>query len=149
MSKQTLFVRWWVMALAMATVIASILAMGGFGFLLDNDVTYLSFVIMGVFFAFTGYYGYRLYRGQGLGQGVMEYGENLCTSIGLLGTVIGLIMMVKGAFSGIDVNDQESIKSALVAMSSGIGSALVTTLVGLISAVLIGIQRKVVEVEWV
>lgn len=149
MSKQTLFVRWWVMAVAMATIIASILAMGGFGFLLDNDVTYLSFVIMGVFFIFTGYYGYRLYRGQGLGQGVMEYGENLCTSIGLLGTVVGLIMMVKGAFAGIDVNDQESIKSALVAMSSGIGSALVTTLVGLISAVLIGIQRKVVEVEWV
>ena len=149
MSKQTLFVRWWVMALAMATIIASILAMGGFSFLLENDVTYLSFVIMSVFFIFTGYYGYRLYRGQGLGQGVMEYGENLCTSIGLLGTVIGLIMMVKGAFAGIDVNDQESIKSALVAMSSGIGSALVTTLVGLISAVLIGIQRKVVEVEWV
>lgn len=149
MSKQTLFVRWWVMALAMATIIASILAMGGFSFLLENDVTYLSFVIMSVFFVFTGYYGYRLYRGQGLGQGVMEYGENLCTSIGLLGTVIGLIMMVKGAFAGIDVNDQESIKSALVAMSSGIGSALVTTLVGLISAVLIGIQRKVVEVEWV
>lgn len=149
MSKQTLFVRWWVMALAMATIIASILMMGGFGFLLDNDVTYLSFVIMAVFFTFTGYYGYRLYRGQGLGQGVMEYGENLCTSIGLLGTVIGLIMMVKGAFAGIDVNDQESIKTALVAMSSGIGSALVTTLVGLISAVLIGIQRKVVEVEWV
>ena len=149
MSKQTLFVRWWVMALAMATVIASILTMGGFGFLLENDVTYLSFVIMTVFFVFTGYYGYRLYRGQGLGQGVMEYGENLCTSIGLLGTVIGLIMMVKGAFAGIDVNDQESIKTALVAMSSGIGSALVTTLVGLISAVLIGIQRKVVEVDWV
>jgi len=149
MSKQTLFVRWWVMALAMATIIASILAMGGFSFLLENDVTYLSFVIMSVFFIFTGYYGYRLYRGQGLGQGVMEYGENLSTSIGLLGTVIGLIMMVKGAFAGIDVNDQESIKSALVAMSSGIGSALVTTLVGLISAVLIGIQRKVVEVEWV
>lgn len=149
MSKQTLFVRWWVMALAMSTLIASLLVTGGFSFLLENDVTYLSFVIMSIFFAFTGYYGYRLYRGHGLGQGVMEYGENLCTSIGLLGTVIGLIMMVKGAFSGIDVSDQESIKSALIAMSSGIGSALVTTLVGLISAVLIGIQRKVVEIKWV
>lgn len=148
MSNQVLFTRWYVMALAMFTVATALLVTGGASFLLENDATGISFLIIGVFFCFTGYYGYRLYRGTGLGQGVMEYGESLSTSLGLLGTVIGLIMMVKGAFSNIDVSDQESVKTALLAMSSGIGSALVTTLVGLISAVLIGVQRKVVEIKW-
>lgn len=149
MSSQVLFVRWWVMSLAMVTVIASLLLTGGTSFLLENDATGISFLIIGVFSVFTGYYGYRLYRGIGLGQGVMEYGESLSTSLGLLGTVIGLILMVKGAFSGINIDDPESIKVAMLAMSSGIGSALVTTLVGLISSLLIGVQRRVVETKWV
>jgi biopolymer transport protein ExbB/TolQ len=70
-----------------------------------------------------------------------------CTSLGLLGTVIGLILTT-GAFKGIDVANYESIKHALVAIASGIGTALITTMVGLICALCLQIQLAVTREKW-
>lgn len=53
-------------------------------------------------------------------------------AVGMVGTVIGFIMIFAGAFTQLDVNDTESISRVLIDMAHGVGTALVTTLVGLI-----------------
>ena len=59
--------------------------------------------------------------------------------IGLLGTVIGFILMLRSieVIESFDVTDVQRI---MTLMSTGMGVALYTTLVGLISSVLLGIQ---------
>ena len=143
------FVRWWILACAMMTVVSGVFLAGGARFLSENDSTGLSWVIVAILASGSAYYGVRLYRGENLGQGVMDYLSELCTSLGLLGTVIGLIVMISGAFGNLNIEDPESLKSSLVAMSSGIGTALTTTLVGLTSSILLGLQKRFFEIKWV
>jgi len=143
------FVRWWILACCITAVLSGVFVSGGARFLAENDTTNISWLIITIMLCGSAYYGVRLFRGENLGQGVMEYLGDLCTSLGLLGTIIGLIMMIGGAFTGINIEDQASIKSALVAMSSGIGAALSTTLVGVSASIVLGLQKKFVETNWV
>jgi hypothetical protein len=142
------FLRWWILACCLVTVFSGIVITGGGTFLAENDATGISWIIIAILASGSAHYGYRLFRGQNIGQGVMDYLGELCTSLGLLGTVIGLIMMISGAFGSIQLENPESVKLALVAMSSGIGSALTTTLVGLIASIVLGLQKKLVEINW-
>jgi len=142
------FLRWWILLCVMIVAVGGAMSVGGLSFLSENDSTGISWVILSILLGGTVFYGYRLAINENLGQGVMDYLAELCTSLGLLGTVIGLIMMIGGAFEGLDVSNQESVKGALIAMSTGIGTALTTTLVGLSSSLLLGLQKKFVEIKW-
>ena len=68
-------------------------------------------------------------------------------SLGMIGTVIGFIFMLYSVFSGIDLSDTSNLQDSLAMMAKGMGTALLTTLVGLISSVLIKCQLVVVEDE--
>jgi MotA/TolQ/ExbB proton channel family len=65
--------------------------------------------------------------------------SDLLLSLGLLGTVIALIVML-GPISGLDADDQSATNGALAAMSGGMAVALYTTLAGLIGGMLLKIQ---------
>lgn len=139
------FVKWWVTFSIMFIVVGSVL-FGGLGqFILESDKTYLSWLIISILLAgslFAGYssYGKYLYPED---LDLVHYFIDTSTSLGLLGTIIGLIMMIVGTFSNLDVSSQESVKTALLSMSSGIGTALVTTLVGLVCAMLLKLQMVI------
>lgn len=141
------FVRWWItfsiMIIAMTTTL-----IGGIGsFIVASDQTWLSWGILAVFLGASGHLGY-LIKGKSKNFDVTEYFAEMCTSLGLLGTIIGLILMIVGAFADLDITNQESIKQALVSMSSGIGTALVTTLVGLVCALALRFQLVVAKKGW-
>ena len=55
-------------------------------------------------------------------------------ALGMIGTVTGFILMFGEAFALLDTSDPASISAVLTDMASGLGVALVTTLVGLISS---------------
>jgi hypothetical protein len=65
--------------------------------------------------------------------------SDLLLSLGLLGTVIALIVML-GPVSGLDAGDQSATNGALAAMSGGMAVALYATLAGLIGGMLLKIQ---------
>jgi len=143
------FIRWWVVFSIMAIAILTALFAGFGSFILHGDRTYLSWLILTIFFGASLHLGYKAYvRGTEADFNVTTYFIETCTSLGLLGTIIGLIMMIVGAFHSLDISNQASIKTALVAMSSGIGTALITTLVGLISALFLRFQLTVVREKW-
>jgi len=69
----------------------------------------------------------------------LEKFASICTSLGLLGTVIGFSIMLN--INGLlDIENQEQIKEVLSQMTDGMGSALYTTIVGLVSSILLRIQ---------
>lgn len=142
------FTRWFVFFIAMSTVLVSVLSVGGADFLIENDTTNISWLIIFILVAGSLYLGYRVNSGERLNQGVTDYLAEICTAFGLLGTIIGLIIMISGAFGSLNISDPESVKVSLLAMSSGIGSALTTTLTGIIASILLTFQKRLVETDW-
>jgi len=63
-----------------------------------------------------------------------------CLALGMIGTVAGFLIMMVSAFSGIDIGNTESMQAALSSMALGMGTALYTTLVGLVSSLFIKSQ---------
>ena len=65
--------------------------------------------------------------------------SDLFLSIGMIGTVIGFISMLSG-FSGLDVDNAETVQDLIKQLGQGMSTALYTTLVGLVCSVLLKIQ---------
>ena len=67
---------------------------------------------------------------------------DLAVRLGLVGTIVGFILIFT-SLSDTSVSGAEGIKDLLVAMSSGMGTALFTTLTGLIAGSLLSVQYLV------
>ena len=63
--------------------------------------------------------------------------------LGLLGTIIGFILIF-GSLDGVSIDGAEGLRELLVAMSGGMGTALFTTLAGLVGATLLSVQYLIV-----
>ena len=55
-------------------------------------------------------------------------------AMGMMGTVAGFMLMFGDAFANLDTSSPETISAVLTEMAMGLGTALVTTLAGLIGA---------------
>lgn len=64
--------------------------------------------------------------------------------LGLIGTVVGFILML-GAMSAVDAVDINTVQRMLKHMSEGMRVALFTTLTGLVSGVILGIQCQLLD----
>ncbi|MEM0909550.1 MAG: MotA/TolQ/ExbB proton channel family protein [Pseudomonadota bacterium] len=64
--------------------------------------------------------------------------------LGLLGTVIGFVMML-GTVSDLDTLDISGVKQLMQQMTKGMGIAMNTTMVGLISSILLGLQYLLLD----
>ena len=159
-------VRWWIIFSVSIIAMTTTLFGGMAKFIWKYDQTYLSWGILGVyligsfilFFVTKGLqnktkndelsqnkeYCRKVLR-DGPHFGTVNYCIDTLTSLGLLGTIIGLILMVVGAFSNLDISNQDSVQQALVGISSGVGTALITTLTGLVCAILLRLQLVVTK----
>jgi biopolymer transport protein ExbB/TolQ len=63
-----------------------------------------------------------------------------CLALGMIGTVAGFLIMLLSAFGSMDIGNTESMQEALSSMALGMGTALYTTLVGLVSSLFIKVQ---------
>ena len=73
--------------------------------------------------------------------------SELLISLGMIGTVIGFIFMLYSVFVDLNIEDAQAVQESLGGMAQGMGTALLTTLVGLIGSVLIKSQLVMVEDE--
>jgi biopolymer transport protein ExbB/TolQ len=64
--------------------------------------------------------------------------------LGLLGTVIGFVLMLS-SISGLDNLDISDIKQLMQQMTQGMGVAMNTTMVGLVSSMLLGMQYLLLD----
>ncbi len=140
------FLRWWLMfcLFGIGGVVAQ--KFGLFSEMWTIDASKLSFVILGIFTTMSSYIGYLTYR-KWKGLPIKESQIEFCwftasklTTIGMIGTVIGFLMMLGLAFQDLNVEDVASVQTAIKFMALGMSTALVTTLVGLIGGLFLELQ---------
>jgi len=157
--RRTLFLRWSLL-LSLAAVGAAIAwSLGWFKLAYDLDVTKLSFVILAVFAIATLWCG-RLSWRLDTGTEILKtpeirqkyfkcieddaehgwFAAGLCEKLGLTGTVFGLVIMLIGGFQGFQGTDPQSIQLLLERLSTGMSTAFITTLVGVVCSILLSLQ---------
>jgi hypothetical protein len=113
--------------------------------LYDNDITRLTYLITAVLGLTTASIGYKAFKKRSMH--LEWFASDVVLSLGMVGTIVGFMVMLYGTFSQIDVTDVASVRAVLAAMSSGLYTALSTTLLGLISSVLIKCQISILDPE--
>ena len=149
-----LFLKWWllisltILGLGIATYFNFV------EFVYTNDLTKLTIVIFSLFNATTIVIGYKVWNqnvrrkkeGKDIYQFEGEWFMSECVvQLGMIGTVIGFIYMLYSVFTNLNINDTLAVQQSLSMMAQGMGTALLTTLVGLMSSVLIKSQLVMVE----
>ncbi len=138
MTKNRLF--WW---LIVCTTLFAVALSHHVGFLLPiymNDATAITFLISVIFILSTISIGYKSFSKRLCSYKIEWFTSDACMTLGMLGTIIGFMIMLFGTFTNITITDTESIKIILNAMSSGLYTALSTTLVGLVSSLILKTQ---------
>ncbi|MFT4563103.1 MAG: hypothetical protein ACI9BW_002857 [Gammaproteobacteria bacterium] len=72
------------------------------------------------------------------------FGVDMLLKLGLVGTIIGFVMML-ASVTDTDTFDVTTMQKILRNMSSGMGTALYTTLAGLVGSILLGLQYLVLD----
>ena len=149
--------RWWLFVSLTLVLTFAFYYFGLFAEVWDKDRTKLSFLIMILFFFTTIHCGKETIKiSKGLegnipdleikkrdwrgNQEIAWFMSDFVLTIGMVGTVSGFLLMLAGAFAGVDLTDEVAMKNVLEKMSKGMSTALYTTLFGLICGGLLKIQ---------
>ena len=136
---------WWLFVCLNLFGLGVIQYFDGFTWLYNIDITKLSFVILFSYLGVTACLGYitkhrtSKLRFNSQLEMIWFYAES-CLTLGMVGTIVGFIFILSTAFSGVDFQDIEAAKGIIKTMALGMGTSLVTTLVGLLANLLIKIQ---------
>ena len=143
------FLRWWLLIVltGVGVVIANYFNM--IEFVWNNDFTKLSFVIAAIFTLTSVVIGYKMFESSRSSTYISYEKEWLASehllSLGLLGTVIGMLYTFLGAFENLDISNTDAAQQVIAAMSTGMGSAFTTTMVGLTASMLLKTQLVMAE----
>ena len=119
----------------------------------ENDVTKLTFVIYGLFILSTGILGWVSHKCK-LGSKKFKHNKftDMCwfmsdamMTLGLIGTVAGMIFLFGMIFGNIDPSVPEDLKNALGHMATGLSTAMYTTIVGMVCSLLTRVQLMNIE----
>ena len=136
--------RWWVIVCFQILILSLGLFFGVWTHIWEVDITRISFVIIAIWSVTTLFVGrYHLNSLQSERDKFMPVGWFLaetCLALGMIGTVAGFLIMLLSAFGSMDIGNTESMQEALSSMALGMGTALYTTLVGLVSSLFIKVQ---------
>jgi len=142
----TRFMIWWLAAVIQIIGVGVAIGFGAVDFLLEADQTYLSFVTLAMWAIGTigvGYISYKNTRNYDTPWFIAES----CISVGMIGTLIGFMLMLSSSLGSVDPSDIDSMKAVIASMASGMSTALVTTLSGLVFSLFLKIQITTQEHE--
>ena len=77
--------------------------------------------------------------------GPLWFTSDAMLSLGMVGTLIGFIVVLSSAFGSIDVANPAELKQVIASLATGMGTALVTTLVGLVHSIVLKVQLVQLE----
>jgi len=141
----------WFVQIAL-TVFASVLMhkFGWFEMMYHTDQTKISIVIIVLFIICSGTIGYLSFKPRNYKiieklSNYVWFGSETMTTLGMIGTVAGFLIMLGTAFSSLNLDSKTNIQEAIHFMAIGMSTALVTTLVGLVCSTLTKIQMVIYE----
>ncbi len=108
------------------------------GLLLEADSTYLSFVIIAISLIATASMLFKQ-------TDVHWFASDAVLSIGMVGTLFGFLLVLGQSFGDIDTSSIESMTQAISTLASGMSTALVTSLVGLVASLWLKMQLVILE----
>lgn len=141
------FLVWWLVVVMQLIGLGVAVWYGAISFLLEHDITKLSFAIIMMWLVATASIGYRSFKGRNDFETPWFLGES-CMTVGMVGTVIGFMLMLGSSFTEIDPNNVESMKRVIVDMAGGMSTALLTTLCGLVASLFVKVQIILEEQEY-
>jgi hypothetical protein len=118
---------------------------GAFAFAWRADSTKVSFVTLGAFAILTMFIGHLTFRRGALGRDEAQdrrhirgcwFAADALMTLGLAGTVAGLLLMFQGAAGGLDPGNVSLMRTAILQLSTGLTTSFVTTLSGVITSLL-------------
>lgn len=145
------FLKWLLFVSVMSIGIVGAYVTGHIGGLISEDMTYIVVAIMSLFVGATVWCGYGSWRADDLSSEGSKKAVKKCiercsfasaafVTLGFIGTVIGFreILPILGT---IDPSNKATMGAALSQLSGGIGTALSTTLVGLVCSFCLRVQN--------
>ena len=138
---------WWKLWTLFVAILAGLGAAWHFGYVdyvLANDVTRLSVVILGLFLASSAWVGVLAVKRKPPTK-ILWLAADTLQGLGMMGTVVGVAMVLIPTLQGISSTDVEVIVEALMVITGGVGTALITTIVGLGSAMLLKLELVILE----
>jgi hypothetical protein len=138
---------WLLIFLLQAIAILSAGYLGFFSELYLFDKTFLGFFTILVWFGLSFFLGRNAYD-QKPPEDWHWFVSDLMMTLGLLGTVIGLAIVFK-SFFGLNLQDISAAKSLIMTVSTGMSTALLTTIAGIVTATFAKIQLILLEKRFV
>ena len=152
--KSNAFFKWWVVTLATAVVTFWLYRFDVLTTMLVADASYMVATTMAVYVLAAAYIGKLSYNISNLNYFSTEtdleagwFASDLCMTLGLLGTVIGFIFMMKYNLVGADLTNVATTSKVLANIISSMGTALYTTAVGCALGSILKIQCFVLQRE--
>ena len=112
------FLVWWLIVVMQLIGFGTAVYYNAIPFLLEHDITRLSFVIMTMWLIATASIGYRSFKDRNDFETPWFIGES-CMTVGMIGTVVGFMLMLGSSFTEIDPNNVESMKRVIIDMAAG------------------------------
>jgi hypothetical protein len=135
----------WTIAVLMVFASAVGIYMDAHIFVLENDFTYLSFVNLGILVLFTTVCLVQTFMKSFKASDTQWFFADAVLSIGMVGTLAGFLAVLYSTFQGLDVSDTDSMKTAIETLATGMGTALLTSLVGLVASLVMKFQLVIIE----
>lgn len=137
----------WKLWTLFVAIIASLIAAyqyGYVGYVLENDVTRISVLILGLFLSASAWVGVLAVKHR-KPTNALWFASDAMLSLGMMGTVLGLLVVLTSNFGSVDATDTEAMSLLMATIGSGMGTALTTTLVGLGASLLLKLQLVILE----
>ncbi|TFG93986.1 hypothetical protein E4H12_16010 [Candidatus Thorarchaeota archaeon] len=142
--------KWWLVQSTIALAFLYCYYLGLFHMLWDADVSKISFFILTLYVGVSGLIGLITSRAElaytqhkkfiDVYIPICWHAASEMTVLGLIGTVIGFILLLGPTFAGLNLADAAATQTILAKMAIGMSTALTTTLVGLVCAILTRLQ---------
>ena len=142
------FLQWWLFFVLQIIILAAAYVYELHLYILNNDQTYISFILIAIWLLTSTRIGYKMLKGNKTSNEKFWFVAETCMAIGMMGTVLGFILMLGGSnLASIDPTDVEGMKNVIGQLASGMSTALLTTLTGLIVSVSLRTQLMIGEGE--
>ena len=142
------FLQWWLFFVMQIIILAAAYVYELHLYILNNDQTYISFILIGIWLLTSSRIGYKMGKKINSSNEKFWFVAETCMAIGMMGTVLGFILMLGGSdLASIDPTDTEGMKNVIGQLAKGMATALLTTLTGLIVSVSLRTQLMIGEGE--
>ena len=149
------FWKWW------TSIVVLVLSLGYvqyeldiLGFIYENDPTKITIIIAAIFLLATLRIGFLSWKSQfgdpdiyaeKAPQDLLWFSSDVVMSIGMVGTLIGFLIVLTTTFTDIDTTSAAAMKEVIGTLASGMGVALMTSLMGLITSIILKLQLVMME----